>query len=253
MLINSTNIHPSAFISSTFLDLKEERKVVADVLRKHCFNINALDIRPASNSSSKSEILKGIKNSDFIILIAGERYGSIIPAMTGSEHHSITKWEYLQARLTYKKDIIVFFKENSDYSPHNLYAQNERDLHNKQNEFKNLLSRIHNPKPFSTLQELAEQIDNSLINIYRDAVIDLTAKFSEEKRLNSKQYSLIQEKDQKYNELITTIQSYLPSSDNQINKNISLNGISPLGAINTNLAITNTGLGLLRSNRKISL
>ena len=86
MRINVHTSHPSAFISSTFLDLEQERNEVARVLREANLNINALDIKPASNDSSKKEIIKGIKESDFIILIVGERYGSIIPQMTKSKY-----------------------------------------------------------------------------------------------------------------------------------------------------------------------
>ena len=68
MKINTHTSHASAFISSTFIDLKEERNAVASVLRDSNLNINALDIKPASNDSSRKEIITGIRESDFIIL-----------------------------------------------------------------------------------------------------------------------------------------------------------------------------------------
>jgi hypothetical protein len=84
MNINVHTSHPSAFISSTFLDLKQERKAVAQILIENGLNVNALDVKPASSQTSKREILNGIRESDFIILIVGERYGSILPQVTGS-------------------------------------------------------------------------------------------------------------------------------------------------------------------------
>ena len=113
MNINKHTSHPSAFISSTFVDLKAERRAVAKVLKKSGLNINALDTKPASNESSKKEIIKGIKESDFVILIIGHRYGSILPEMTGSESRSITWWEYTIA-LNTKKPVLVYFKELAD-------------------------------------------------------------------------------------------------------------------------------------------
>jgi hypothetical protein len=162
--------HPSAFISSTFLDFKEERKAVARILQAYNLNVNALDIKPASNSNSKKEILNGIKESDFIILIVGQRYGSIIPEMTGSERNSITKWEYSQARLM-RKDILVFFKEH--------IGENIVDHKTLLDEFKKNLARNHNPKYFSTVSELEDEVRKALIPAYRAGVTSLLSKLDE--------------------------------------------------------------------------
>lgn len=70
MKINSNTSHPSAFISSTFLDLADERKAVAKALNEAKINVNALDVKPASNNSSKEEIINGIKESDFAMASA---------------------------------------------------------------------------------------------------------------------------------------------------------------------------------------
>ena len=117
MKINIHTSHPSAFISSTFLDLQQERNAVANVLRESNLNINALDVKPASNDSSRKEILSGIKESDFIILIIGERYGSIIPKMTLSKKLSITRWEYVKAVKHFGKYALVYFKEVESNDP----------------------------------------------------------------------------------------------------------------------------------------
>ncbi len=179
MKINIHTSHPSAFISSTFADLKEERNAIADVLRGSNLNINALDIKPASNDSSRKEILSGIKESDFIILIIGERYGSIIPKMTLSKKLSITRWEYIRAVKGMKKNALVYFKrvtsnnaiyyddiQSSDYKIKRMYLD----------EFKNELSNTHNPKYFTTADELAEEVKRAIIPTYRSGVRSLLAK-----------------------------------------------------------------------------
>ncbi|MBL1264052.1 DUF4062 domain-containing protein [Candidatus Methylomicrobium oryzae] len=192
MNINRNTSHPSAFISSTFLDFKEERKAVAGILQEYNLNVNALDIKPASNNNSKKEILKGINESDFIILIVGHRYGSIIPEITGSKNHSITKWEYLQARLM-RKDILVFFKEQT--------RENLVDNKVLLDEFKNNLSRTHNPKYFSTVSELEDEVRKALIPVYRAGVASLLSKQdqlkSENTRLSQENQKLIEEYSKK--------------------------------------------------------
>jgi hypothetical protein len=184
MNINRNTSHPSAFISSTFLDLRGERKAVARVLKESNLNVNALDIQPASNNKSKDEILKGINESDFIILIVGQRYGSVIPEMTGSEKHSITKWEYLQAKLKMRKDILVFFKEPNGESQAGHEAQSDTHL-KLLDEFKNQLSKNHNPKYFSTVQELEHEVKQALIPIYRTGVTSLLSELDQLKGENA--------------------------------------------------------------------
>ncbi|OEE67008.1 hypothetical protein A1OO_14695 [Enterovibrio norvegicus FF-33] len=111
----SQSLHPSVFISSTFVDFMNERQAVAEVLKSESINVNALDIQPASNNSSKSQIERGIKEADFVILLVGERYGSILPKMTGGRR-SITHWEYILASEKYKKHVLVFFRNDSSIS-----------------------------------------------------------------------------------------------------------------------------------------
>lgn len=179
MKINIHTSHPSAFISSTFTDLKDERKAVATVLRKSNLNINALDIKPASNDSSKKEIMTGIKESDFLVLIVGERYGSIIPPMTGSLTHSITRWEYLLAAKRFNKDVLVYFKKVTSHDAIDYDDKQSGDFIKKGNllaQFKKELSVSHNPKYFSTPDELAEEVKKALIPIYRSGVKTLVIK-----------------------------------------------------------------------------
>lgn len=175
MKINPHTSHPSAFISSTFVDMKRERNAVANILRESNLNINALDVKPASNDSSKKEIISGIKESDFFILIIGERYGSIIPQMTLSKEVSITKWEYIQAKH-FGKDVLVYFKKVGSTDPIYYDDCKSDDYETKRrflDKFKKELSNAHNPKYFTTAEELAEEIRKAIIPTYRSGVQSL--------------------------------------------------------------------------------
>jgi len=77
--------HPSAFINSTFIDLQDERDFVAKGIQDCGLIVNALEVKPASNNTSRAEILKGIQESDFVILIITDRFGSIVPKITNSQ------------------------------------------------------------------------------------------------------------------------------------------------------------------------
>lgn len=181
MKINMHTSHPSAFISSTFNDLQKERVFVANTLRERGLNINALDIKPASNDSSKKEIINGIRESDFIILIIGDRYGSIIPDLTGSKTLSITKWEY-QRGIGFGKPVLAYFKHISSFDDKNHDNKTESNYKMKRillEKFKKLIATKHNPAYFADPYELSEKVQNSLIPVYRSGVKHLLLKNAE--------------------------------------------------------------------------
>lgn len=188
MKINMHTSHPSAFISSTFNDLQEERNSVAEVLKMRGLNVNALDIKPASTQSSKREILSGIRESDFIILIIGDRYGSILKSMTGSETLSITWWEYARA-LRFGKPVLAYFK-NVDANELNSHDDPSEQTYKRKRfqfqRFKKIVSNRHNPGYFSYAYELADKIDESLISVYRDGVRTLWGKITDLEADNSR-------------------------------------------------------------------
>lgn len=178
MKVNMHTSHPSAFISSTFIDLQEERESVANALSDMGLNVNALDIKPASTDSSKNEILSGIRESDFAILLIGDRYGSILPRMTGSNMLSITWWEYNNARK-FGKPIIAYFKKitgNDSYSHDDINESTYKKKRKSFDRFKKLISNRHNPAYFLDSFDLSDKIKTSIIPTYRAGVKTLNLK-----------------------------------------------------------------------------
>jgi hypothetical protein len=174
--VNVHTSHPSAFISSTFQDLSEERKAVAYILHNRGLNVNALDVIPASNNTSKKEIVNGIRQSDFIILIIGDRYGSINPKLTGNSTISITWWEYKRA-ISFGKPVLSYFKNGIGTDPQ--YHDDHEDPRYKMKrkkfeQFKKLIVDKHNPAYFKDLNDLSIKVDKALIPVYRAGVEALT-------------------------------------------------------------------------------
>ena len=211
--------HPSAFISSTFVDLYEDRIAIADILKARGLNVNALDIRPASSQSSKNEILNGIRESDFVILLIGDRFGSILKSMTGSDSASITWWEYTKA-FKMGKPVIAYFK-HVDGSDPKAHDDKSDSLYKKKRvqfeRFKKVVTNRHNPSFYSDPYNLAEQLDESLISVYRAGVKDLCSKNNE---LNKKINQLESE--------ISTLNSKISSPTLSSNSN-SIRGLLGLG------------------------
>lgn len=180
MKLNLHTSHPSAFISSTFIDLQEERVLVANELKENGLNVNALDVKPASNNTSKTEIIRGIRESDFVILIIGDRFGSIVPKITGSSSLSVTWWEYKKA-ISFEKPVIAFF-QNSEHFNVDCHDDKSDKLYTRKRilfkRFRALIADKHNPAYFNDSYDLADKIQGCLIPTYRAGVENMTRKNS---------------------------------------------------------------------------
>lgn len=94
------------FISSTFNDLEDERKLLMQILlRKGCFPAG-MELFPAINEEQFEYIKQVIDDTDYYVIILGGMYGTIAP-----DGKSYTEKEYDYA-VEKNKVIIVLEKEN---------------------------------------------------------------------------------------------------------------------------------------------
>lgn len=110
------------FISSTFTDLKEERKAIIEGLLNAKYIPAGMEMFAASNDEQFKYIKKIIDTCDYYVLVVGARYGSINPS-TGK---SFTEQEYDYA---VEKDIPVLAFIHDD--PYNLPVE-KRDDENRE-------------------------------------------------------------------------------------------------------------------------
>lgn len=103
------------FVSSTFEDLKEERKEVCQaILESHCIPAG-MELFPASNKTQWDFIKRVIDESDFYLLVVAGKYGSIGTNDEG-EKVSYTEMEFDYA-LNQDKPIIALICDNTDNLP----------------------------------------------------------------------------------------------------------------------------------------
>lgn len=90
------------FVSSTFLDLVEERQaIIQTLLQADCFPAG-MELFPASDDEKWSLITRVIDDSDYYVLVLGGRYGSV-----GDDGLSFTEKEFDYAEST-GKPIMAF-------------------------------------------------------------------------------------------------------------------------------------------------
>lgn len=124
------------FISSTYEDLKDERKKIQDtILSMYHFPIG-MEMFSAGNDDQWKIIQETIDSSDYYVLIIGHRYGSIIE--TGKYAGiSYTEKEFRYA-LNQKIPILAFLiDEEVPVAPKNI----EQDISKKKN-WTNLKRRL---------------------------------------------------------------------------------------------------------------
>lgn len=102
------------FVSSTFLDLKLERsKVMESLLELDCFPA-AMELFPSSDSTAWEWIQRVIQDSDYYLVIIGNRYGSV-----DDQGLSYTEKEYDYA-VSLKKPVMAFLHSDPGSIPSKL-------------------------------------------------------------------------------------------------------------------------------------
>jgi uncharacterized protein YegP (UPF0339 family) len=92
-----------AFVSSTFVDLKDHRAYVIDALRKAGFSVDPMEDWTAASDEPKVFSQARVEGCDLCVLIVGFRRGYI----PDNENYSITQLEYRAARKR-GIDVLVF-------------------------------------------------------------------------------------------------------------------------------------------------
>lgn len=162
----------TVFISSTFEDLKEYRKVVWNVLEKQDVYVNGMERFGARKSTPLETCLEEIRNSDIYIGIIGMVYGSI----ETNSGKSYTQLEYEEAIIN-NLDIHIYLIDEGKtkfYIRHIDFKNYKKLL-----KFK-LILREHTVKFFSDPIELSNSIKTNLNKATNSLVI------SRPKYLNAK-------------------------------------------------------------------
>ena len=143
------------FISSTYTDLKEERKYVQDVILSMNHFPVGMELFSAASEEQWSIIKRTIDTSDFYVLIIGYRYGSEMPDGVG-----YTEREYLYAKEN-GVPVIVFIKQDG-------LPVKEADRESSASKKKKLKDFINKAKMgrevswWSTKEELGQKVTVSL-------------------------------------------------------------------------------------------
>lgn len=121
------------FVSSTYIDLQEERSVLTQALPTLGCLPCGLEVNPVG-AAAWTAIKKLIDESDYYVLLLGSRYGTLSPSGV-----SYTHMEYVYA-ATKQKPILVLMHESPDTRPAQ-FQEKTPEGRRQLNDFRNLLQK----------------------------------------------------------------------------------------------------------------
>lgn len=144
------------FVSSTYEDLKDERRLVMQALLETKCIPTGMELFPAANQEQWKLIQRVIDDCDYYIVIVGGRYGSTGPAGT-----SYTEMEFDYAVKT-GKSVLGFFHSDLDQLPG---ARLEKDS-KRRRRLDIFTGKIKKRicKPWSTAEGLASAIKSAILH-----------------------------------------------------------------------------------------
>lgn len=148
----------TVFISSTYVDLKEERKKVWDTLEKFEVAVKGMEQFGARKSDPLTTCLTEVEQSDIYVGIIGMRYGSEDPK-TGKSYSQL---EYEKA-IDKNKEILIYLidEDSSSVTPNFI----QFDKIHKLNNFKEILKEKHTVDSFSNSIDLVSKLQRKFTEL----------------------------------------------------------------------------------------
>jgi hypothetical protein len=149
------------FLSSTFLDLHEERKTVLEALHKKRAATLAMEYFVATQTTPRETALENLRNSDVMLLVIGFRAGTLLPDGSDSTYTSAEYDELL--RLGKEPLVFVRQKRRGKKQPPS-WRNDEEDPDKKAalDSFKQRACEKSTPAYFTTPDGLALEVIQAL-------------------------------------------------------------------------------------------
>ncbi|PSR55324.1 hypothetical protein AHMF7605_18335 [Adhaeribacter arboris] len=158
----------TVFISSTYVDLKEERRKVWDTLEKFDVAVKGMEQFGARKSDPLTTCLSEVEQSDIYIGIIGMRYGSEEPK-TGKSYSQLEYEKAIEKNI----EILIYLIDEDSSSVTPKFIQ--FDKIQKLNNFKEILKEKHTIDSFSNSLDLVSKLQRKfteLLTPKADVVIE---------------------------------------------------------------------------------
>lgn len=151
------------FLSSTWEDLKEHRKIVIEDLTRFKLNIEGMEFFGASPATPIKVSLKRVQSSDIFVGILGNRYGTI----DSSTMKSITELEYIKAQEC-NKPIFMYLIDEDNHPVLPRYIE-KGDGAIALSNFKEIVKREHSIQKFKSPENLSRKMTSDLMEFFYES------------------------------------------------------------------------------------
>jgi hypothetical protein len=139
------------FLSSTFIDLKEERQAVLEAILELRHIPAGMEIFPAADSTPWELIKRIINDSDYYVLIVGGRYGSV-----DASGLSYTEREY-ELAVELKKPVLPFLHADPSMLPV-MKSDIEKETRERLQAFRKRVDSHHTRKYWNNIGDLKANV-----------------------------------------------------------------------------------------------
>lgn len=155
----------TAYISSTYNDLKKHREAAYRALHKIDYKVHCMEDYVATDERNVDKCCAHSSECDIYIGIFARRYG-YIPGKDNPRGLSITEMEYRAARASQRTKVRTFLLEDNARWPHTIEEEQS-----SQNKLRALRAEIAERSygPFSTIKDLLEQVMTSVYTAEAEA------------------------------------------------------------------------------------
>jgi Domain of unknown function (DUF4062) len=131
----------SIYLSSTYEDLKEHRRVVFDALRKSGYQAIAMEDYVATDQRPVDKCLKDVAEADIYVGIFAFRYGYVPPAEHNNPNSlSITELEFRRAESLKKPCLTFVVNQSTPWPPDFMDALKKEDNGERMNAYSSVFA-----------------------------------------------------------------------------------------------------------------
>lgn len=151
----NTQVKYQAFVSSTYIDLAEERQAVTAALLELDAIPSGMELFPAADDDAWTLIKSVIDDCDYYLLVIGGRYGSVDP----SDNLSFTEKEYDHA-VSQRKPVMAFIHADPGSIP-TKKTDGDDAAREALNRFKRKVQNAKHVKLWTSPEDLAGKVSRS--------------------------------------------------------------------------------------------
>ena len=152
----------TVFLCSTYEDLTDERDKILQAIRKLQLQYDSMEFFGARSHQPIETCLREVRHSDFLVVVVGHRYGTLVP----EREISFSEAEYMEGYKIGKPCLVYIRSDDTPVLPK--FVEREPENLRRLERWKSELCDRHTVAPFSDSHDLALQVSADISRTVQD-------------------------------------------------------------------------------------